>query len=176
MPLVTFIAELAERKGAWLALLGSSATLLAAALFFQYQMDLLPCVKCIYQRTAVIGILVAAVPALLSNTWPARILSLAIWGVSAIWGYLSAAEHIQIQRDAIANPFFATCEIVPNFPNWAPLHEWLPTIFAAPGDCGELNWQFAGLSMPAWMQIIFACYSLAFIAVVFCRLLIKHKL
>ena len=42
-------------------LLGLSALgLLATALYFQHVLDLQPCIKCIYQRTAVVGILISA--------------------------------------------------------------------------------------------------------------------
>ena len=72
-----------------------------------------------------------------------------------------------------ANPFFATCEIVPNFPSWLQLHEWIPAVFAAHGDCLEDSWQFMSMGMAEWMQIIFALYAAVFAFVFACRLLDK---
>jgi protein dithiol:quinone oxidoreductase len=151
------LANLSRNNSAWALLLLSALGLEAAALYFQYAMELRPCIMCIYQRTAVFGILFSALLPLLSNNLLTRMVAYLGWGVSAVWGLLIAYEHVDIQT--AANPFFATCEIVPNFPAWAPLHEWLPSVFAATGDCGDINWSFVGMSMPQWMLIIFAIYT-----------------
>jgi disulfide bond formation protein DsbB len=47
-----------------------------------------------------------------------------------------------------------------------PLHEWIPAFFAATGDCGNIDWQFVGLSMPGWMEIVFGLYAISFLLVV----------
>ena len=36
-----------------------------------------------------------------------------------------------------------------------PLSDALSMIFTGSGECAEVNWQFAGLSMPAWVFIWF---------------------
>jgi protein dithiol:quinone oxidoreductase len=151
------LANLSRNSSAWALLLFSALGLEAAALYFQYSMELRPCIMCIYQRTAVFGILFSALLPLLSNNILTRMVAYLGWGVSAVWGMLIAYEHVEIQT--AANPFFATCEIVPNFPSWAPLHEWLPSVFAATGDCGDIDWSFVGMSMPQWMLVIFAIYT-----------------
>lgn len=128
---------------------------------------------CIYQRTAIFGILFSAIPPLIVNNILTRLIAYIFWGVSSIWGLLIAIEHVDIQT--AVNPFFASCEIVPNFPSWAPLHEWLPAIFEASGDCGDIDWQFFDMSMPQWMIVIFAAYSATFVLVVLTRLLKAKK-
>ena len=165
------IAKLAEQKRPWALLLGSALALLTIALYYQYGTGLKPCIMCIYQRTAVLGIAISAAIVALNNTNTTRLLGFVGWGVSAIWGLQLALEHLDIQT--AANPFFATCELVPNFP--VPLHTWLPTFFQATGDCGKIDWSLLGLSMPQWMVIIFTCYSLAFITVFGCRLIKQRK-
>jgi disulfide bond formation protein DsbB len=57
-----------------------------------------------------------------------------------------------------------------------PLHEWIPSFFAATGDCGNIDWQFASLSMPAWMEVIFAAFSVVFLVVIISRLVCKKSL
>jgi disulfide bond formation protein DsbB len=64
---------------------------------------------------------------------------------------------------------------VPNFPTWAPLHEWLPALFEASGDCGDIKWQFLGFTMPQVMLAIFGVYSAVFAIVLLARLL-KEKM
>lgn len=171
MPIFTKLSALAEKPGAWLLLFVSALMLELGALYFQYGMGLEPCIMCIYQRTAVFGVLVASLIPLLSNNLITRLLGFIGWGVSAIWGLLIAIEHVDIQT--ALNPFFATCEIVPNFPAFMPLHEWIPSIFAATGDCGNIDWQLMDMSMPQWMIAIFAIYSGLFGLVFLSRLMTK---
>lgn len=169
--MINYIANLGRNSSAWVWLLLSTFLLEVTALYFQYGMELRPCIMCIYQRTAVFGIMFAAILPLLTNNIITRLLAYVIWGVSAVWGLVIAVEHVEIQ--GAKNSFFATCEIVPNFPSWAPLHEWLPNIFAATGDCGDINWSLLSLSMPQWMAVIFAIYSATLSLVLLCKIFNK---
>ncbi|WP_440053577.1 disulfide bond formation protein DsbB [Pseudoalteromonas sp. T1lg65] len=148
-------------------LLALSALLFeATALYFQYAMGLEPCIMCIYQRTAVLGLLSAGIIGMLNpSSFFVRSIAFVCWGISSIWGYLIAREHINMQTTT--DPFAFTCEFVPNFPAFMPLHEWIPSFFAATGDCGNIDWSFLGLSMPGWMEIIFAVYSALFVVFLF---------
>lgn len=164
--MLNFFAKLSDFKWAWGTLFFSAFGLELVALYFQYVMDLQPCIMCIYQRTAVLGVALSGLLVFLFNKPVTRLLGFIGWGVSAIWGLLIAIEHVDIQT--AANPFFVSCEIVPNFP--VPLHEWLPAFFAATGDCGDIDWQFLTLSMPQWMIVIFALYSVSFLVALLSRL------
>ena len=103
----------------------------------------------------------------------ARIAAYGLWATGAIWGLLIALEHVDMQSSTMS--FLFSCEFIPNFPSWAPLHEWLPALFEATGDCGDIKWQFMGFTMPQVMVAIFAGYSLAFTIVLLARLL-KRKM
>jgi protein dithiol:quinone oxidoreductase len=166
------IAQLANQRWPWALLALSSFALIAAAMYFQYVMDLQPCVRCIYQRTAVLAIgLVALIPLINPQIKPLKWLGLLAWlGISS-WGYVIAADHVALQQSA--NSWFAVCDISPRFPAFMPLHEWFPGFFAAPGMCGDIAWQFAGLSMPQWLQVIFAGYAVTAAAVIASQLIAK---
>ncbi|MFT4994230.1 MAG: disulfide bond formation protein DsbB [Paraglaciecola sp.] len=166
------LSQLSASRAAWLLLFMSVLALELAALYFQYVMQLRPCIMCIYQRTAVFGILFSTLPVLLFNNVLTRLVAYTGWGVSAIWGLLIAVEHVDIQT--ALNPFFATCEVVPNFPSWLPLHEYLPHIFAATGDCGDINWSLLSMSMPQWMILIFGIYSTIWAIALLSRLWVKR--
>ena len=101
-----------------------------------------------------------------------RIVAYIAWGVSSIWGYLIAREHIDMQTTT--DPFAFSCEFEPNFPSFMPLHEWIPSFFEATGDCGNIDWEFLSLSMPAWMEIIFGLFALTFFIVLGSRLILKR--
>ena len=163
---------LSTDRRAWGLLFVSALSLEIAALYFQHVTDLRPCIMCIYQRTALFGVMFASIPAMLVNNLITRCIGYIGWGISAIWGLKIAIEHVDIQT--AANPFFATCELVPNFPSWAPLHEWLPAIFEATGDCGDINWSFMDMSMPQWMIIIFSVYSVIWAVMLVSIALVKR--
>ena len=156
---MNFLSKLSTDSRAWFLLTLSALGLEIAALFFQYVLDLAPCIMCVYQRTALWAIFFAGVMGCIGNKYiVGRLLAYALWGTGAIWGLLIAIEHVDIQTAEFS--FMYTCEIVPNFPTWAPLHEWLPMLFEANGDCGDVNWEFLGSSMPQVMIAVFAIYTL----------------
>ena len=170
-----FLSQLPERRGAWALLFASAVGLVLAALYMQYQMGLDPCVKCIYQRVAVMGIAAAALPALFApRLLVARLLSYTAWLTAAIWGLRIAHDHVVTQQSA--NAYFAVCDAFPVFPDWLPLLDWFPSLFEAPGLCGDISWVFLDMSMPEWMRIIFAFYTGLALVVIAARLLGARKL
>lgn len=172
--MLSFLSHLSEQRRAWALLWASTSSLLISALYFQHGMDLQPCVKCIYQRTAIVGIMLAAIAPMLINTALTRFVGFAGWAVAAVWGLLLARQHVEVQSET--NPLFISCDAFPQFPQFMPLHEWLPSVFAAPGSCGDINWQFLGMSMPQWMVVIFAVYSLTLLIVLTTRLVVKRQI
>lgn len=170
MSIIHWISSQAERKAPWLLLFISAFGLLATALFFQHVNGLNPCVMCIYQRTAVIGVMLSALLVVIINHGLTRMIAFTGWAVSSIWGFLIAREHYEIIH---SDSFFASCEIVPNFPSFMPLYNWIPFLFEAKGDCLDDGWRFAGLGMPEWMMVIFAVYAGLFIIVFGARILDK---
>jgi disulfide bond formation protein DsbB len=168
-----FFSHLVTNKNAWLLLAFSALALEAAALFFQLVLDLKPCIMCIYQRVAIWAIFFAGIIGSVGNKLLlARLIAFGLWGTGAIWGLIIALEHVEMQTATFS--FLFSCEFVPNFPSWAPLHEWLPLLFAATGDCGEIKWQWLGYSMPQWMIVIYAAYT-ALLAIVLGARIIAQK-
>lgn len=171
---MNFLSQLSLNQRAWQLLAVSALGFELCALYFQYVMGLEPCIMCIYQRTAIWGIFLAGVIGALGCQFVlARIAAYGLWATGAIWGLLIALEHVEMQSTTMS--FLFSCEFIPNFPSWAPLHEWLPALFEATGDCGDIKWQFMGFTMPQVMVAIFAGYSLAFTIVLLARLL-KEKM
>ncbi len=165
---MTFFSSLhtfSKTRLSWLLLLLFVVFFEACALFFQHVMMLAPCVMCIYERVAMLGIGGAAVVGIIAPNNPVlRWLGLAGWGYSAYRGLMLSLQHVDYQF----NPSpFATCDVFVTFPSWAPLNQWMPSMFEAYGDCSKIVWQFLTLSMPQWLVIIFAgnLLVLAFIVV-----------
>lgn len=167
----TLISKIPEHKSAWALLWLSAFAFEVTALYFQYAMGLAPCVKCIYQRTAMLGILFAGLIPFISNNAITRFVGFGLWGLSAVWGLIVAIDHVDIQMNP--DPFFSSCEIVPNFP--VPLYDWIPFFFNAPGDCGTIDWQFLNFTMPQWMVILFGLYCFVLFPVLLSRLAVQKS-
>ncbi|WP_157982817.1 disulfide bond formation protein B [Aliidiomarina minuta] len=164
------IAKWPSQRLPWLLLALSSTALIVVALYTQYgPQQLIPCVQCIYQRTAMIALTLFA---WLGVTAPhyrmVRWLAIVGWIISSAVGWYAANHHVWLQE--AANPLFQPCSPYPDFPTWLPLHDWMPWLFGAGGLCGDIDWQFAGLSMPEWLRIIFATYLAIALVVALCRM------
>lgn len=157
------LKNLSKQRWPWLLLAASAMVLELSALFFQHVLKLDPCVMCVYERITMLGIVFAGlIGAAAPQNIIIRLSAFLCWAVSAVWGLLLAIEHTNYQ----INPSpFATCDFLPNFPGWAPLHEWLPWLFKPTGDCADIVWQFLGYSMPQWLIVSFAIYSAIFVFV-----------
>jgi disulfide bond formation protein DsbB len=146
-----------QRPMTWLILAAGAIGLEAAALYFQYGMALDPCVLCVYQRTAVLGILAAAlIGASAPRLLPVRLIGYAGWGAGTLWGLYLALKQSGLQLGFI--PPSLSCDVNAKFPTWLKLDQWFPSVFQPTGYCEEIQWQFIGLSMPQWMVIIMSIY------------------
>lgn len=169
------LSDLTTQSKPWLLLALSALGLELCALFFQYAMDLAPCIMCVYQRVAIFAIIFAGFTGFAGSGFLiARVIAYSLWATGAIWGLIIAIEHVEIQENS--GSLFFSCEFMPNFPSWAPLHEWLPFLFEATGDCGDINWQFLGYSMPQWMLVVYGVYTLALVVIITNRLIHAKKL
>jgi len=170
-----FLSDLTTGSKPWLLLAISALALKLCALFFQYAMDLAPCIMCVYQRLAIAAIILAGLVGFVGHQWLiTRLVAYGLWATGAIWGLLIALEHVEMQANS--GSLFFSCEFIPNFPSWAPLHQWFPSVFEATGDCGEISWQFLGFSMPQWMVVIYSVYSAVFALIIISRLVHAKRL
>ncbi|MBM5098449.1 disulfide bond formation protein DsbB [Vibrio parahaemolyticus] len=154
MTIFSSLNQFSKGRVSWLLLLLFIIFFEACALYFQHVMMLAPCVMCIYERVAMMGIGGAAIIGLIApNNALFRWLGLIGWGLSSYKGLMLAMQHVDYQF----NPSpFATCDLFVTFPSWAPLNQWVPWMFEAYGDCSKIVWQFFDLSMPQWLEVIFA--------------------
>ncbi|MEN8213862.1 MAG: disulfide bond formation protein DsbB [Pseudomonadota bacterium] len=159
-----FLSQASKKRPAWLLLALSALLLEIIALYFQFgSMELQPCVLCIYERTALMGILLAGLlGAIAPQLWLFRWLGFLLWGSSAVWGVMLALEHSGIQQ----NPMTASCDFMTNFPAWAKLDEWFPLLFTPTGLCDEIQWRFLGYTMPQTLVGIYGLYLLVLVVVI----------
>ncbi len=172
--MLPYLKRIAVHRFPWLLLAMTALSLELAALYFQYQMKLDPCVLCVYERTAVAGILLAGLfaaiyPSLLLVRWTAML----IWGVSAGWGLFLALKHTGIQLFPSASN---TCDFAASYPSWAKLDELIPWLFQPTGFCDEIQWQFFGYTMPQTMIGVYVIYLVTLVAVICAELFIRKRM
>lgn len=143
----------------WLLLALTALFLEATALYFQYSLNYQPCIRCVYIRVAVAGILLAALIAMVA---PSNVLlrfsAIVLWLGAAIYGALQAQELLNIEQ-TLASGGFTTCAMFADFPAWLALDKWLPAVFEVTGSCGDAGWQFAGLNMAQWSRVLLIAYA-----------------
>ncbi|MNE27446.1 Disulfide bond formation protein B [compost metagenome] len=161
--MIEFLRRIASHRLAWGLLAVSALAFELCALFFQHVLGLHPCVMCIYERIAILGVFAAGLLGMVApEKWYLRWSAMLLWGYSAFWGLKLALKHVDYQ----VNPSpFNVCEGFVDFPSWAPLDQWVPWLFFPDGDCSEISWQFLSFSMPQWLVLIFAAYLLVFVVV-----------
>ncbi|KOO10647.1 dihydrolipoamide acyltransferase, partial [Vibrio xuii] len=98
MNIFSAIKAFSQGRLSWLLLLIFVLFFEACALFFQHVMMLSPCVMCIYERVAMLGIGGAAIIGLIAPNNPVfRWLGLAAWGASAYKGLELSMQHVDYQ-------------------------------------------------------------------------------
>jgi protein dithiol:quinone oxidoreductase len=127
------------------------AGLMAYALYAQYGLLLEPCPLCVFQRMAVIALGVVFLLAALHNPvrW-GRFVYTGLVVLTAGAGIAVAGRHVWLQslpadRIPACGPGFDY--IIDSF----PVSEALRLIFSGSGECASIDWEFLGLSMPAWV-------------------------
>ena len=125
------------------------------ALYAEHVLFLMPCPLCVFQRMAVIALgLVFLVAALHAPVGRGPYVYGVLVGIAAAAGTGVAGRHVWLQNlpaDEVPSCGPGFEYIVDAF----PLSEALRMIFTGSGECATIDWQFLGLSMPAWVLISF---------------------
>ncbi|WKS99068.1 disulfide bond formation protein DsbB [Gallibacterium salpingitidis] len=154
--MLTLFKSWSLTRTAWLIMALSGLALEGSALYFQHGMGLHPCVMCIYERVALLGVIFGA---LIGAIYPAsllvRIAGIVVGAWGAIKGLLLALEHVDLQLNPAP---WKQCEFRPDFPQTLPLDQWFPQIFQASGSCSDITWRFLGYTMPQWLVVVFIAY------------------
>ena len=130
--------------------------LIALAIFFQHQDDLVPCPLCIFQRIAFAAtgalFLIGALwnPASASMRRVAALLTM----IPALIGLGIAGRHVWLT-------YLPESEVPKCGPGLEYLMESMPTnsvirtVLTGSGECAKVDWRLLGLSMPEWSLIAF---------------------
>ena len=146
---------ISQRTGNLAAFL-ACGSMMAYALYAQHQLEIDPCPLCVFQRMSLIVLSFVFLVAVLQNpeSWGRRLYALLIFAAAGTGAGISA-RHVWLQNlpaDAVPACGPGYDYIMENF----PLADALGTIFSGSGECADVHWLFVGLSMPAWVLIMFS--------------------
>ncbi len=129
------------------------AGLLGYAYYAQFRLGLEPCPLCIFQRVTIAALGMAFLLAAIVNPrrWGGYILG-ALIAIAALATIGVSVRHLYIQSlppgsvPACGAPLEAMMDMF-------PVTEVVRKVLTAGGECGVVDWQLLGLSMPAWVLI-----------------------
>jgi len=129
------------------------AGMMGYALYAEHVLMLMPCPLCVFQRLAVISMGVIFLLAVVHDAsgWGRRVYATGIL-LAAGAGAGVAGRHVWLQNlppDKVPSCGPGFDYILESF----PLADALKMIFSGSGECASIDWQFMGLSMPAWVVI-----------------------
>jgi disulfide bond formation protein DsbB len=131
------------------------AALLGYAYYAQFELGLEPCPLCIFQRIAMIALFIVLLAAALhAPRGRGRRVYGALAALAALSGVAIAGRHVWLQHlppDQVPACGPGLDYLLDTF----PLGETLRKVFTGSGECAEVHWRFAGLSMPEWTLVFF---------------------
>lgn len=136
------------------------AAFLGFAYYAQFQLYLEPCPLCIFQRLAFVALLVVSLAAAIHNP---RGTGRRVYGILALIaagsGLALAGRHVYLQHlppEAVPDCGPGLAYMLEAF----PLADVFRRVLTGSGECAEVDWTFAGLSMPEWTLAWFVVFAL----------------
>lgn len=127
--------------------------MLAFALYAEKVLGLPPCPLCMFQRAAVLALGIVFAVAALHDPGKAggRVYAVLII-VAAGAAVAVAARHVYVQ--SLPPGTVPACGATLDFMlDTFPLLEVVRRVMTGGGECARIDWQFLGLSMPAWVLV-----------------------
>ena len=124
--------------------------LLGFALYVQYELFEEPCPLCILQRLAFVWIGLVALAAAIHNPGrTGRFLYATLLILGGVAGIAVAGRHVWLQN--LPPEQVPECGMGLNYMlDTMPFGEVLSQVFHGSGECAQIGWTLAGLSMPWW--------------------------
>ncbi|SMF53994.1 disulfide bond formation protein DsbB [Alteromonadaceae bacterium Bs31] len=157
----TALLNCGDKRWPYLTLLFICLALEGGAVLFQEVYNYYPCELCIYTRVWMTFIVLFCIVGLLVRNK----LYLRRLGILALLILTSGLAHVVYRLIAIEYGFNAdgACSLVANFPSWARLDEWMPTLFLVQDSCGVTPTIIFGITMAEGLVLAVAGFYLALI-------------
>lgn len=146
-----------------------TAGLMGYAFFAELVLGMEPCPLCMFQRAAMVGLGVVCLIGALHypKGWGVRVYAF----LGLLWaglGIAIAGRHVWLQ--GLPKDQLPSCAPPLDY-MWEhlPFGQMLRTVLMTSGECAEIDWQFLGFSMPAWVLAWFALMALVLLALMFSK-------
>jgi protein dithiol:quinone oxidoreductase len=129
------------------------AALIGYALYSEHVLGYMPCPLCMFQRVGIIALGVVFLAATLHGPrGSGRYVYAGLIGIAALATAGVAARHVYIQTlpPGTVPSCGAPLDVMLQF---SPFFDVVRDVLTASGECGNIDWTFLGLSMPAWVLI-----------------------
>jgi disulfide bond formation protein DsbB len=142
------------------------ASLLAYALYVQHVGFLDPCPLCVLQRIAFMWIgLIALLAAIHNPAQTGRWVYGILLALGCVAGSVIAGRHVWLQN--LPPDQVPECGMGLNYMlETMPYGEVFSEVFYGSGECAQIDWTFAGLSMPWWTLIWYIGFTVITLIVV----------
>ena len=127
--------------------------MMAYALYAEHYLLMAPCPLCVFQRMSVIVLGIIFLIAALHNPagWGRHVYTSLILAATG-FGVGVAGRHVWLQN--LPPDQVPACGAGYDYiMDTLPFTEALSVIFTGSGECATIDWQFLGLTMPAWVVI-----------------------
>ena len=157
-------------KWYWTALVVSLALLAVAYFYFQQELGLFPCPLCMFQRACLVGVAFFALLGILKRPG-VKLHRLYAFLITLCSGAGVAIAGRQVWLQHLPKDQVPSCGFDPVY-RWGQdssygLFDMIGTALHGSGDCAEVDWSWLGLSMGAWMLIIFSIMTLIALRLLF---------
>lgn len=137
--------------------LSISLFMLAASIFFEHVVGLTPCALCLVQRFIIVSLIIAGVITFRKTIAGKKCF---FWYFLQIFlciiGVLVAARHVWLQQNS---HLFIGASCLPDVSIMLKMMPWTKVItelFSHGGaECSKIKWTFLGVTMPAWVALLY---------------------
>lgn len=155
----------------WGGLILLCLALETVALYYQYQLQYLPCVLCIHVRMLLALLLLVAILAFLLQSSRAFVL-LAFGMTTAIWLWMTERSYMLLATEG--GWIIGECQMQSGLPEWLAVEQWLPWIFKIHEPCGYTPFLIGRISMAQVLIVMSAVFGI--ICITALTLMFRKKL
>ena len=163
MNIIKTLHDISHSYGYWLAYISGGLALLVVALFYQYQLEELPCVVCIQVRLWISLIVIVSIAGLIfrKTRWLNASLQMAI-----LLSVIGLAERSYLLLGTERGFIFGDCGFDAGLPAWFAIEQWLPWLYQVETSCGYTPEIIFGVTMAEALMLLSASLTVFSLGVV----------
>jgi disulfide bond formation protein DsbB len=135
--------------------------LLTSAYYFQFFLNMEPCPLCIMQRIATLMVALGYLAGFFLVERPLGLLIASGWTLLASFFGIYLAHHHNWLQNLPADQVPSCGPSLEYMLDAFPIMEVITVLLRGNGNCAEVSWSFAGISMPGWLLIFFVSFAIA---------------